>query len=326
MLDFIFKHKRMLTITALLIATAIIAVSVFFVAKDRTNSATIKITVSPLSAKIKIGEKECDSVSDCKVAPGEYDVLISADGFISQTTRIAVSDNESIELATFLEPTEDNANWYEDHQQDAVVRGDIMSDASIKKYYDLKEVEPILNYVPYNTYTYSIGYEENCTENNQKLCLILKGDFGTANVAIEYLQSTGQELSRYILKYDSDRVFENAEISISDSLEPKRIDGTTDLTADISKIRNTVKNFASNNLVSNEYGVEVLQIKSYGDFCGVKTKVFKTNGDENIYDTYKIILYKINDIWQPITNPEIILSKYTNEKIPTELLKEVNAW
>ena len=326
MQEFIFKHKKGLYIVAILAIVVIVGISAFFIIQDRVNSATVKITVSPLIAKVKIGEKECDATSDCKVAPGEYDVLISAEGFIAKNGKLSVGADEEVDLAVYLEPTAENIGWYEQNPQDATVRGDIINNAAIQNYYDLKEVEPILDYVPYNTYTYYIGYEENCAENNGKMCLTFKGDFGNVDTAVRYLQNTNQDLSRYVLKKSGGELFRNMEVVVPESLEFSAEDASIDLASEITQISKAAESFAIAGLSNNEYTAEILQIKAYGNFCGVKMKVYQKNGGSEVFDTYRMILYKNNREWIPITNLGIILSQYVNEKVPVELLSLVNVW
>ena len=326
MQGFIFKHKKSLYIIAILVIVVIIGISAFFIIQDRTNSATVKITVSPLTAKVKIGEKECDATSDCKVLPGEYDVLISAEGFIAKNGKLKALADEAIELAVYLEPTVENANWYEEHPQDATVRGDIINNAAIQNFYDLKEVEPILEYIPYNAYLYYIGYEENCAENNGKMCLTFKGDFGNVDTAVRYLQNTNQDLSRYVLKKSGGELFRNMEVVVPESLEFSAEDVSIDLASEITQISKAAESFAIAGLSNNEYTAEILQIKAYGNFCGVKIKVYQKNSGSEVFDTYRMILYKNNGEWIPITNLGIILSQYVDEKVPVELLSLVNVW
>lgn len=326
MQGFLYKHRKFIAIIGVLALVVIVGISVFFIVQDRINSATVRITVSPLDAKVKIGEREYDSLDVCKIAPGEYEVLIYAEGFISKTGKLTAVADEEVALATYLDPTAENSDWYETHPWDATARGDIINNAEIQRYYDLMEVEPILNYVPYNTYTYSINYEENCAENADEMCLIVKGNFGMADVAMRYLQNTGQDLSRYFLKYDEGKVFESLPLDVPEVLEFNENTGAGSLASEIGKVKSAAEDFANRSLSDARYSAEVLQVKSYGDYCGVKIKVYMKNGDEDVYDTYRMVLYMDNGEWRAITNLGMILSKYVNEGVPVDLLRQVDAW
>lgn len=326
--DLFQKRKRQLLVGVIAVIAVILAVSAFFIIRAKIYSATLNVVVSPSTAKIKIGDKEYNtSVGEIKLKPGEYEVEVFADGFVTKKGKMTLVEDGTFNFALYLDPTDDNADWYEDHPWDATARGDIINNTEIQNYYDLKEVEPILDYVPYNAYNYSIGYEEDCVENKNEICLIVKGDFGMADVAMRYLQNTNQDLSRYFLKYDVAVMFNNIRIDVPESLIFDEDEASGAITSEeVGIVRAVAEDFANRSLASNKYVAEVLQIKSYGNYCGVKIKVYNKDGDEKIFDTYRMILYKNNGEWKAITNLAMILSKYINDKIPTKLLQQVDAW
>ena len=319
------KRKKQLIIVAVAMIALVLIVSAFFIIRSRIYSATLNVVVSPSIARIKVGDKEYDLTGEIKLKPGEYEMEVYADGFISKKGKLTAVEDETFDLALYLEPTAENDDWYETHPWDATVRGDIANNAEIKKYYDLKNVEPILEYVPYNTFKYSISYEEDCAENGGEVCLVVKGDMGMRDVAVQYLQSTGEDLSRYKIKMnDYAEPFKDAQVSVPDGLDFS--DDTSsvlskDEVGDMTLIAN---NFIKSSLASGKYRAEILQIKRYGDYCGLKVKVYSITGDEKNYDTYRMIVGKVNNKWTALTNLDWVLSAFDNPKLPRELLKEVN--
>ncbi|MBR2796049.1 hypothetical protein IKE13_03300 [Candidatus Saccharibacteria bacterium] len=322
--DFIFKHRKKIIALGVVALIAIVAVSVFFIVRDRLYSVTINITVAPTIAKVKIGDDEYGAVGEHKIRPGEYEIEVYAEGFISKTGKLTAVADETINFSTYLKPTEDNLDWYNNHPWDATVLGDIKNDDEIQKYYSLRQTEPILNYVPYSTYTYSINYEYDCAENGGGICLVLDGDMGLRNVMVRYLQRSNEDLSRYKVRMKNyEKPFSDAELSVPEGLD---YDGNSemDLSTEVAAVRELANSFAERQLSIGGYEINVAQIKAYGNYCGVKVDLSPVGGDGKVFDTYRMLIGKIDGSWMVISNLDWILSRFDNPKLPAELLRDVN--
>lgn len=319
MQDFVYKHKKKIAIIAGIILAVIIAVGIYFGVVDRMKSATIDITVVPSIAKVKIGNQEFGTMGEYRIYPGEYEVEISAEGFVTKTGKLVAVADDTVAVSLFLEPTAENSDWYEKHPEDALALGDIRSNQKLLEFEALKEKNTILNYIPYYTYKYTVLYEE-CEEAKESLCVLIDAGFGFRDFAVEFLRSTGEDLSRYYVKLlDSETAFSRSDLNVSDELE---FDTSADDEAnDASVVFGVVEDFASGHLRSG-YAIDSTGVKVFGNFAVAKVSV--TIGSD-VVDTYRMIIGKVDGKWQAITNLDFVLSKIDNPEISAEVLGIANA-
>ena len=324
--DSIYKHKKKIIIGLVVGFLMIIAISIYGIIENSPGIATVEITVSPLTAKIKIDGKEYDATETAKIKPGTYSVEISADGFVTKNIEIEAQKDKIIELSLYLDPTEENKDWYKDNVWDGTARGDIISDNDINEFYALQEKYPILNYVPYNTFTYAISYEKNCADNDGGICLVIDADYGFRRYAVQYLQSTNQDLANYYAKVKGYNLpFQQIEIEVTGGFNFSGAESGAVLDeVTVDGIRGAVDGYVNEAFGVEGYGVEIGQVKKYNDkFYGVILRVYSNDGNA-MYDEYRMIIGKTGDEYRALTNADIILSKYKNPLIPEELLRLVN--
>ena len=324
--DFIYKHKKKIAIGLVVAFLVVIVVSIYNVIENNTRTATVEITVSPLIAKIKIDGEEYDATETAKIRPGIYNVEIYADGFVTKNIEIEALKDEVVEISLYLDPTEENKDWYKEHVWDGTARGDIMSDNAIRDFYTLQKKYPILNYVPYNTFTYAIKYENDCADNNGGICLVIDADFGYRRYAVQYLQTTGQNLADYYVKVKGYSLpFRQIKVEAPDNLEFDGVaSGATMEAANVDSIVGVVNDYVEESFNLDGYVAKVGQIKNYDNrFFGVTLMVYD-GGGSTVYDDYRMIVGAFDDGYRVLTNADIILSKAKNPSIPVELLRLVN--
>ncbi len=210
MRDYIYNHRKGLITTLISIAVAIVLVSVYFIVVNKINSATIDIRVVPQNAKILINDKEYKSIQSYSIRPGDYTIEVSAEGFFTETSSFSVAEGETYKIDMFLEPTDDNLNWYSEHRDDALILGEIKNALSSKAVQKLQSENPILSELPMNIdyYTnnnsarvkYTISYK--LEENNTKIILVIT-DYtgGNYNDAISRLEKRGVGKDQYVIRY-----------------------------------------------------------------------------------------------------------------------------
>ncbi len=324
--SFIYRHRKKIAVGVGLAILVILVVGIYNAVERSLSTATINITVSPLIAKVKIDGREYDATNMIKIRPGTYEAEVYADGFITKKIELVAVGDEVTDLSLYLDPTEENSDWYDEHVWDSTAKGDIISDNAIREFYALQEEYPILNYVPYNTFTYIIGYENECEENGGGLCLIIDADFGYRRYAIQYLQETGQDLSDYYAKgknYKSP--FQQIEFSVPDELSFSGVvSGTIMEPGRANEIVSVVDKYIKQSFSSEKY-VEIGQIKNYDNkFFGVTLMVYD-GADGVVYDIYRMVVGMFDNRCLILTNADMILSWRMNPRVPREVLRLVNS-
>ena len=324
--EFVYKNKKKLIIVGLLILLTIIGISVYFIIMNRLYSVTLNTVISPSIAKVMVGDNEYGALGTYKIRPGEYDVEVYADGFITKTGKLVAVEYETVEISLALEPTAENSNWYDKHPWDATAAGDIRSDTNMQEYYDLQKKNEILNYVPYYNFNYTIGYEDGCNENGGGICLTVDADFGFRRYATEYLQLTGQDLSWYYVKgYESP--FRRLELSVPDGLEFNgSASGLVVSSDELSAVNTAANRYIDSAFDTDGYTARILQTKKYGDqYFGVTIAVYEGDGSL-VYDIYRMIVGLVDGEYVALTNADVILSRYQNPQLPGELLRVFNSF
>ncbi|MBQ9018107.1 hypothetical protein IJ118_03570 [Candidatus Saccharibacteria bacterium] len=320
------RKNRVIVLVALAIVVAMLAILVAVLGRGPAM-ATLNVTVTPSIATVKIGEQSFANVGQYKIAPGEYVVEVSADGFITKTGRLNAAADEVAEVMMYLEPTAENSDWYETHPEDGLVMGDIKSQMALVRREELREKYPILNYVPYILYTYGIDYEIECAENGGGVCLMIDAGVGLRDAAVQYLQRTGVDLSDYVVRVkDYVSPFREMVVELPEGLRYEDGANGGDLTGELNNVLILVGGYLRDNLVEPGYTTEVLQVKQYGEYFGVKIKVYQGDDEQTNYDTMRMIVGRINGEWKIMTGADWILSKYRNPLVPDKLLSEVNGF
>ena len=149
-------------------------------------------------------------MGEYKIAPGEYEVEVSAEGFVTKNGTIVARENEISDLQIYLEPTSENANWYNEHPDEGLILGEIKNYYTIKKVQELKEENPILNDLPITVdyftdnyakcVKYTISYRLD-DENDDITIMINDYSGGNYNDAIKRLENYGVKKDRYTITY-----------------------------------------------------------------------------------------------------------------------------
>ena len=189
----------------------ILLVSLGFLIYGRIFSAKISIVVAPSIAKVKIGDREFSASEEVVIQPGEYEVSVFADGFETKTGRLVTKADETANLHLYLESNSSaTANWYNEHDGDALIMGEIKSAEKLKALDAFLEKEPVLKQLPltveyfsddYSKYVkYVISYELDNSERG--FYLIMKDYTGEkSEAAFSKLREMGLDLTGLKLEY-----------------------------------------------------------------------------------------------------------------------------
>ena len=211
--DYLFKHKKVIIAALLVFFVLVVSISAYFVIMDKINSVEVNVIVTPTIANVKIGEKNYKPMGSYKIQPGKYDVEVSADGFITKTGKLTAVEDESIDIQIFLEPTEENVNWYDEHPEDALILGEIKNSFTVKALGELKEENPILKQLPLEIdyYTknyakrvkYTISYRLN-GDNDGFVIIITDYTGGNYDDAVDKLTARGLDINDVMIEYKNE--------------------------------------------------------------------------------------------------------------------------
>lgn len=195
------------TIAFLALAIGIIILTII----DGHKTAKLKILIAPSFATVEIDQHKFSTDTTTKFFPGSYTVNISADGFVSQSLPLDLPTGQETHLYIALEPTPENANFYQNNTAEADLRQAVYdatyqlgSDEFLARY-------PVACILPYDHYTqneffeptgYRIdyGHFDNCKNS---FCLQVTGYTQSAlSEAKSYLQSKGFNPNDYEIVFN----------------------------------------------------------------------------------------------------------------------------
>ena len=210
MQDYIYQHRKAVFICGVAAVIIIIAISVFFIVMDRINSATVNILVAPSIAKVKVGGKVLGSYGSFKMQPGEYTVEVSADGFETKTSEIVAVADKTVNVRVYLMPTDESSNWYEEHEHDALILGEIKNEEALDALQKLKDDNPILSQLPMEVDYFTDNYSQRVWYT---LSYVLNDDIsgfvititdysgGNREAGMKRLKNLGADLDKYEVEY-----------------------------------------------------------------------------------------------------------------------------
>lgn len=209
------QKRRILYIIIAVVIVLILMVTFALVHKSSTG--ILQITVAPTDSTITVdGENyELDEDNEIKLKTGQHEVIISHDGFDSQTRSVTISGNSTTSIAVALTSNSSTtSNWYTDNNNEETqkaLEGQSSYDFD-QQTSNLLEEYPILKYIPYTKYTNSGAVQwsidaqwtstgdiyrfeitaVSCVDNTTRLLL---------QDANDYLTSNGINLSDYDIAY-----------------------------------------------------------------------------------------------------------------------------
>ncbi len=148
------ERGKTIIVTSIVGFVILVLLIVLLFVRDLQKTSTLDILVAPSFAKVEIDGKKFSSKETIRYFPGDYVAKVEADGFVGQEIKIALVDNDEAFLYVYLEPTEDNANFYKNHfeedarMQEVANKQNVMEDELYYSNY------PIMDILPYETNTY----------------------------------------------------------------------------------------------------------------------------------------------------------------------------
>ena len=210
MQDFVYRHKKMMATTLVAVLLLIVGISVFYIIRNNIYSAKVNMIVAPTIAKVRIGDEVFDAMGEYNIKPGEYMVEVSADGFYPKTGSLVAIGGETVNVSVFLEPTDENSNWYSTHQEDGLIMGEIKNNMTVEALRQLGEKYPIINILPYSAEYFIDNYSTKVkyvvsyrTDSEDTDLTITITDYmgGAEQVALDWLAENGVTSEKYVIEY-----------------------------------------------------------------------------------------------------------------------------
>ena len=204
------KNKKIIMIVGGIVAFVLLAIGVYSIIWNNIYSAKINMIVAPSIARVKVGDDYYSAQGEYNIKPGEYAVEVSADGFITKTGNLVAVSGETVNIAIYLEPTDENSDWYNTHSADALIMGEIKNNETVRALQELGEEYPILNILPYEAeyftedysakIKYTVSYKTNA-EDNSFVITITDYMGGAKEIAYKWLEENGVNAEEYNIEY-----------------------------------------------------------------------------------------------------------------------------
>lgn len=330
------KFKKLLVVGIVLFVLIIITISIVSLVWNKKYSATLEIYVAPSDSGITLNGEEIRAGIH-KSEPGEYEIIVSRNGFDAQSQKVTLEADEKKKVYFALMPNDEStANWYETHPEDAELLEGISSWEYDQVSDEMRTRYEILENLPFYGSAYMLGYGNCKKTGGPEFCVVIKADFGFRDAAVGYLQNTGKDLAEYYVDVvDYTSPFNEVALNVPEGLE---YDEDAEEELDTKMLENELSNVLAvannriNNLKSADYVARVLQLVGFGGgkYCGVKVGVYHKDNfaaeeqNELLHDTYRMIMAKIDGNWRVVTGLKFLLDYESNPKLSEDLIRLMN--
>ena len=199
------KFQKLLVFILPILLIFIILLALFFTS---TYTAKVKILIAPKTAELYIDGKKYKNSDITTLIPGEKQVIIKASGFKEYNKKINFSKEKTTLIYEWLEPTDDNKDYYDKNEEESQLRETIeQSGFSIEL--DEYNNDPIFKVTPVTNY--KLGFSASASRDEKDFNKItLTIDLNTCHEerinelkkkAESYFNQKGINLSKYNVKY-----------------------------------------------------------------------------------------------------------------------------
>lgn len=196
----IVKNKKFLVIFLIALTVVSIIIGIVTVNQQKKN-ATIIIQFAPKSARAFINHKQARETN--RVAPGEYTITVTRDGFDSYEEKISLTkDSERIIYAVLTPNTDETRFWYENNKEDANLRERIFFRDFSTGSEDAEKKFPIMKDLPFigPKRIYRIDYGKGSKEGTQALYITYYSS-DAKQMALDWIKEKGYSIEDYEIFY-----------------------------------------------------------------------------------------------------------------------------
>lgn len=193
---------------SVMILILILSISLFFIINDVSQSATIRFMIAPSSAQISLDDMTFQSAETYNIAPGEYNLTISKDGFLPYQKTITLNEEDTLNLNIALEVAPGNEDYYEKHPEEAYALETIWANQMMSSGEEVLKKAPLISLLPIEVEYYIQGkqyvhYQITFRVDSSNQVTILINDYtgGNHDAALERIRSEGYNPQDYSIKY-----------------------------------------------------------------------------------------------------------------------------
>lgn len=202
---YIGKYRRHIVIVVSLCVLLITSVTIWYnlqLAEQRHGKLAVPVSVVPSDAEVKLSNGQpLPGRGTVYIAPGNYSVTVSKQGFVSQTRPLRVAQDAVPYIYIGLAgESEDAKNWVSTHREE-YQHLESLAVSKNREYNTLfKSNNSIVNNLPIKDPYYSVDYRNN---DDQSIELIIWGTSpATRQAALDQIRAKGYEPTDYRISYD----------------------------------------------------------------------------------------------------------------------------
>lgn len=280
-------------------------------------SASVKLTVAPSDAKIKIGEEVARPGDTVRLEPGDYTVVIMRTGFFSYAEEVTLADGDERVVFTALESSDEStANWYLEHSEDSSLASGVVSEQVAKSAEEYKKKYPIVALLPIFEDFYRIDYGD-CQTTDNEFCITISALAGARSTAANRLMGlSGYDPAEYRIEYSQ---YVNPFGSVSASSNGGGVS-----IQDLKGAREVLEGLISPyNAKGYSFTVESVDVANEEYPSYAIGKIIHHIADGSI-NTYKVILQLQEDGWRIVASPRLVYSYLDYPNLPREVIFKAN--
>jgi len=192
-------NKRIILIT-ISIAVFIALPVVLWIASILPREGTVAVTLSvlPYDATVKIDDHDYTNKKTAYLNPGTYTLVVSKEGFETDTREITVQEdlvNEAISLPAPI--TADARRWVQAHQSDYLEIEQKAGKLALQEGEALAERYPLTKWLPLQKAIYSIGYKRV----GDGIVITTDATEGFREAALQNIRDLGYDPSDYTIEF-----------------------------------------------------------------------------------------------------------------------------
>lgn len=280
-------------------------------------SASVKLTVAPSDAKIRIGESTARPGDTVRLEPGDYTVIITRTGFFSYAEQISLENgDEKLVLAALESSAESTANWYYEHPEDDSIATGVISEQVTQSAEEYTKKYPITSILPIFEDFYRIDYGL-CQATDDEFCIFITALAGARSTAANRLMGlSGYDPAEYHIEYQQ---YVNPFGSVLASPNGGGV-SISDLTGARAVLESLISPY---NAEGYNFTVESIEVANEKYPSYVIGKIIHHISDGSI-NTYKVILQFQEEGWKIVAAPRLVYSYLDYPNLPREVVFRAN--
>lgn len=268
----------------------------------------VRVVYAPFYTKVELNGKKIKNNATYYLAPGEYEVKVSAAEFEEFSTKVQVDEGTkyiygSLNPATAKGEELANDTLLDEFLEIEGISGQVLAEEGQR----VLEQYPILAKLPYKNSLYTLGYLINSGDRNYTITInaLIPSLFNDAVAKLEsFADETGKALSEYRIDLSTSEGFSNPFKDIWQENNARSPE-------DFLKTGYT----ALHNLAIRSGQIE-------GDYYYTILSLDAT--EHNIGTTYRVVLKARGGSWELVSVPTPVATIYNTPDVPIDILNNLN--